>query len=342
MTRSATSCYAPPKPVFPIDLRLDGNEGAAPAPSFLRVIENAPELLRVYPKTASLEAALAEKLGVDPARVVVTAGADEALDRLCRAFLAPGREIVLPSPTFEMLPRYAALAGATCAPISWMQGALPVDAMIAAASPRTAMVAVVTPNNPTGAAAGVGDLRRLSEAVPKAILLVDLAYTEFAEEDLTRAALELPNAVVVRTFSKAWGLAGLRVGFAVAQPAVAETLRAAAGPYPVSGLSLALAEASLRTREPEVRSFVASVRNERRLLVRLLVALGGRPLPSQGNFVLCGFDDAGAVWNALARRGIAVRIFPDNPALENFLRITCPGDDDAFRRLSSTLVEVLS
>ena len=203
--------YAPPRPRGPIDLRLDGNEGAAPPAGLLDVLAAVgPELLRRYPSAAGLEAVLAERFARPPGGVLVTAGADDALYRACLAVLAPGREVVLPVPTFEMLPRYAQLAGGMLRAVPWPDGPYPTDAVLAAVTPRTAMVVVVSPNNPTGCVATGEDLRRLADRAPQAVLLVDLAYVEFAEEDLTAAALALPNAIATRTFSKAWGLAGLR------------------------------------------------------------------------------------------------------------------------------------
>lgn len=301
-----------------------------------------PEALRRYPDAGALEARLAEGLDVEAERVLVTAGGDEALDRLCRARLGADRELLTTTPSFEMLPRYARLAGADVVEVSWMRGAFPTEEVVARVSPDTALVAVVSPNNPTGAVARREDLRRLSEAVPDALVLADLAYTEFAQGDLTGPALELPNVVVVRSLSKAWGLAGLRVGYAVGPTQVIEEMRGAGGPYSVSGISVAMAAERIADGGADVEAYVDRVRRERTDLEMTLTELGACPLPSEANFVLVRFGDAEGAWRRLADRGIAVRYFGNRPELKGYLRITCPGEAGAYGRLVSALGEVLA
>ncbi len=329
--------YDPPRHPAPVDLRLDGNEGAAPSSAALEAIAAAgPELLRRYPSTQGLEARIAGRIGLDPGRVLVTAGADDALERAIRSVLGPGRELLLPVPTFEMIERYAGLTGCEVRPVRWLGGPFPIEEMLGAVSGRTATIAVVTPNSPTGLVVGEEDLRRLATAAPRALLLVDLAYVEFADSDPTAAVLELPNAVVARSMSKAWGLAGARVGWAAGPRELIDWLRAAGHPYAVSGPSLAAAEERLE-EEREVRAFVARVREQREPLCELLRELGADPLPSQANFALAGFEDASWVRDALAGLGIAVRAFPGRDDLRDRLRITVPGDPGGWERLEHGL-----
>ncbi|MCK9463475.1 MAG: aminotransferase class I/II-fold pyridoxal phosphate-dependent enzyme, partial [Proteobacteria bacterium] len=185
---SAAAAYAPRPPAGPATLALDANEGPAPPPSLLDALRAVgPEQLRRYPSARPLEGLLAERLGVPAERVVVTAGADDGLERAARVALCAGREAILPVPTFEMLERYVRASGADVVRIPWLEGALPTDEMARAVTPRTSFVAVVSPNNPTGLVASQGDLARLSDAAPAALLAVDLAYAEFADVDLTRA-----------------------------------------------------------------------------------------------------------------------------------------------------------
>ncbi len=298
-------------------------------------------MLRRYPDASKLEQKLADRLGCAPECVLVTAGADEAIDRVCRAWLGPDREMLLPVPSFEMIPRYAALAGATVRTVPWSEGALPVEAMCRQISALTAVIVVVSPNNPTGAVATAKDLERLSRAAPHAILLVDLVYTEFAEIDLTTAALALPNTVVCRSLSKAHGLASLRIGYALADPGLIGILRSAGGPYPVAGPSLALATEALADGEGVLRDYVARVRVERRRIRSCVEELGLRARPSQGNFVL--IEAASSTWirDGLASLGIGIRIFPEQAGLQNALRITCPGDEASMLRLEAGLATVL-
>jgi histidinol-phosphate aminotransferase len=240
-----------------------------------------------------------------------------------------------------MLERYAQLAGARILEVPWPEGPSPVDALLARVEADTGLIAIVSPNNPTGAIARLQDLARLEQGAGNALLLVDAAYGEFADEDLGPAAVAGGRALVVRTFSKAWGLAGLRVGHAVGPVDVIAALRAGGGPYPVSGPSLAIALAWLEAGEAVMRDLVARIRVEREALREGLARLGATALPSQANFVLARFQDADAVRGALAARGIAVRSFPGRPLLAGCLRITCPGEAAPFERLMAALEEIL-
>ena len=339
---SELTAYRVPRVDLPMDLWLDANEGGAPPAELLVALGGLnPEVVRRYPKSARLQGIIADRFGVAEERVLLTDGSNDALERACRAVLEPGRTALIPSPTFEMLPRYARLAGGEVRETSWEGEAFPTDDALAAAGPDVALVFVVSPNNPTGAVATADDLIRLSRGLPDALLVVDLAYTEFAEEDLTKVALELPNALAVRTFSKAWGLAGLRLGCAIGPPEVVRWLRIAGQNYPVSALTLAAAEMRLDGDASDVAAYVERVRSERVHLHALLGELGAASHPSQANFVLGRFGDAAAIQLGLARRGISVRAFPGRAGLEDALRITCPGEPEAFDRLCLALREVI-
>lgn len=325
-------------------LNLDCNEGALPSRTLLETLAGCdPELLRRYPDVSALETSLAERLGVAPESVIVTAGADEAIDRAFRAYLQPGRALLLPDPTFEMFDRFASLAGAEIVRVPWPREPFPRSGFLARLDARTAVIAVVSPNNPTGAVASAEDVRALAEAAPHALVLVDLAYVEYADDDLTAGVLDSPNLLILRTLSKAWGLAGCRIGYAVGQPQVVAAMRAAGGPYSVAAPSVSIALAQLASAEATVRDHVARVRWERTALTERLATLGLEPSPSQANFVLvdCG-DAAPFVAAALAALGVIVRDFPDRPGLTSALRITLPGDAVAFDRLTAALETTLS
>ncbi len=276
--------------------------------------------------------------------MIVTAGGDDALDRLMRAMLIEGREIVFPVPSFEMIERYARLAGGTIVEVAWPEGPYPREAVIAAITERTAIVCVVTPNNPTGAVARLDDVRAVAEAAPHAVVLLDQAYAELADEDLTRAALDLPNVVVVRSLSKAFGLAALRTGYALGPAEIIGWMRAAGGPYTVTGPSIHLAKARLALPQADVdAAYLARVRFEREALRALLGELGFAAVPSQANFVFArcpaGAPDPVTMRDALARRGIGIRAFPGKRHLGDAFRITCPGDEKDFERLGVALRE---
>ena len=314
-----------------IDLRLDGNQGRAPGAAFLARLGLDAELLRSYPLDRSLEAALAARHDVACERVFVGAGADDVLDRLCRAELEPGRMAIVPQPTFEMLPRYAELAGATLVAPQWHSGAWPREQVLAAIDATTALVAIVSPNNPTGLVATADDLRAVLAAAPQAVVLVDAAYAEFGGEDLTAIALQHPHAVVLRTFSKAFGLAGLRTGYALGSPEVVQWLGAVGSPFTAGTLARRAALLRLHDASGEVADYVRAVVQERAAFTTLAQQLGLDPLPSAGNFVWVRGLDPTWLRDALAGLGIAVRAFPDG------VRITMPGDADLFARLAAAV-----
>ena len=343
-TRVPDTPYRRPAPVAADSLRLDGNEGSLPDKELLRELAGQPvELLREYPDLVDLERRIAQRHGVSPDRVLVTDGADGAMDRLFRAFLEPGRELVVPVPTFEMIHRFAAVCGAEVVTVPWTDG-FPLDRIGERLGPRTAVVAVVSPNNPTGAVISSGELEGLASraAAAGALVLLDHVYAEYADDDLTREALEHENVVVLRTFSKAWGLAGCRVGYAVASPPVISILRNAGNPYPVSALSARVALKRLDEGGEAMRRHVAAVRRERSRL-RDWLRQRGVPVPrSQGNFLIADFGErAGFIRRALAALGVLVRAFPHRPEIATGLRISLPGDEEAFRRLLAALETVL-
>ena len=308
-------------------LRLDSNEGGAEV-----------ELLRRYPDVAPLEQTIAAMLGVGAERVIVTAGADEAIDRICRAYLEPGRTLLLPDPTFDMFDRFAALANGEVTRVPWTADAFPTAAFESQIDARTAVVAIVSPNNPTGRVATLADVRRVAAKATNALILLDLAYVEYADEDLTTGVLDLPNVVVVRTLSKAWGLAGCRIGYAVGEAAVIAVLRAAGAPYPVAGPSIALALSRLQSGVASLGPHVTRIREERAVLTAQLVARGVRVGASQANFVLADFGNrAPFVWAALRAQNVLVRDFPGRPSLVGQLRITLPGDARDFAQLGAAL-----
>jgi len=343
--------YRPPKPPARVDgaddaaatppmLRLDRNEGPRPDASLRTALAELDDAaFNRYPDAASVEARLALDHRLDRSAVLLTSGGNDAIDRCTRAMLGPGRDAVIAGPTFEMIERCARLTGGHVVNVPWLEPRFPLEAMLERVGARTRLVAVVTPNNPSGAIAPARVIDRLAEAAPHALILIDGAYAEFADDDPTPAALSHPNVVVVRTFSKAWGLAGLRVGCALGDPAVIGWLRTVGDPYPVSGPALAIVGRALESGRARMWRHVRRVRSERDRLAGLLRTLGAEPVPSQANFVLARFDDAAGVKQRLADAGVLVRAFPHRPGYRDALRITCPGDRAEFMRLSHALVD---
>ncbi|MBA2292746.1 MAG: aminotransferase class I/II-fold pyridoxal phosphate-dependent enzyme [Gemmatimonadales bacterium] len=331
----AAAAYAPRRPAGPIDLDLAGTEGPG-SPAIAMLPENAARRsISRYPDVAPLRNALAARHGVDPWQVLLTAGADEALERLFRAYLEPTREVILTDPTFEMLPRYAEASGATLVRVPWTSSQFPLDALLGAITPRTSVIAVVTPNNPTGAVATSADITAIHDAAPNAVVVVDLAYVEYADCDPTAALLALPRAVIVRTFSKAWGLAGARVGYAVGAAGVIAAAVTAGNPYPVSTPSLSLARNSLETGEEAMRDRTRQVRERRSGILASLAAARLPAIPTQANFACVSPADPRWLWDALAGFGIGTRLI--EAPTPSHVRITVPEDDPGCDRFADAL-----
>lgn len=329
---SGTAVAAPPSE----KLRLDHNERLFPAPELVRLLARVPaSALTRYPEAAGLEASLGEARDLDADRVLVTAGADDAIDRVCRRYLAGGRELITVAPTFEMIPMFAALAGGRVRSVPTLDDPAPLGPILDRLGERTGLVAVISPHNPTGTAVPVERILTIADSLPaNAALLADLAYVEFADCDPTRELLQRDNVLVVRTLSKAWGLAGLRTGFVLGPPAAIADLRAGGAPFPLAGPSLWLAEQALALGDRVTATYVAAVRRERERLVSALRASGAEPFESQANFVLASTDRAAALHRGFRRRGVAIRRFPNFPDL---VRITLPGDEATFRHLLHVL-----
>ncbi len=333
--------YSVGRPPFETDLVLDFNESLAPLPVTGGTID-VPNA-NLYPWTDRLEAQLAQRLGIGADRVIVTCGADDALDRAVRSVCCPGRRAVMVKPTYGMPWRYAIIAGAEIATVAWWRGPFPVDEVCDACGDDAALLVLVSPNNPTGAVITRAEFGAVAERLPRTLILHDQAYLEFSdpEYDLTAAALARPNVVLVRTFSKAWGGAGLRAGYAVGDARVIDWLRRIGQPFPVSRLTLQILEKTVTPEAEPSRERVNRIRAQRTWLIEVLAELGAEPLPSQGNFVAARFADALWVRNAMASLGIAIRGFPGRSELNNWLRTTLPGDDGAFERLEATFRTVL-
>jgi len=330
--------YVRPRIPAYVDLRLDANEGPEPSEAVMRALMAADgDVLRRYPDSAACEAEFAAWFGVDPAQLIVTAGADDAIDRLCRVAFADGGSMILPSPSFEMFERYAHLAGGEVVRVDWDGDTWPLDAVFSTVDDTTRVIVIVSPNNPTGATARFEDVERVATAHPECLVVLDHAYAEFADEDLTARALTFPNVVVLRTMSKAWSLAGLRVGFALGAPERIAPLRASGPPYAVSTFALAIARTALEEGIDAMRTTVTRTRAERNALEGRLDELGLSFTSSQANFVLARTEDSEQIARGLECMGIKVRTWPGHRSLGDRVRFGCPANTSEFERLRRSL-----
>ena len=333
--------YDPPKFKNEIDLYLSSNESCCPIDDLSAELADQADIVSRYPNHAPLQNAIGKFGGVDPERIVVTAGGDDAIDRVIQNSVTSSRKkIVCHQPSFEMIAIYANMYDASLETSMWLGGEFPIDEFLSRIDSETAIVIVVSPNNPTGGLIPTDQILRIADAA-KAVgarLLVDNAYIEFADDDPTGQLTSHDSISIVRTFSKAIGLAGMRVGYLIASDAnYATTIRDASGPYPVSCLSLETARRAIEDHVDQMASNVSQIKSIRGLLDDIIIRCGGKTIPSQGNFILAEFENAESVWEKLAQQGIAVRIFPNNELLKGQLRITCPTNNGDLVRLGRAL-----
>ncbi len=306
-------------------LKLDGNENPfGPSPKALAAVA-AERNYHIYPDPDQrrVREALAAHLGTDARRIVCGLGSDDLIDLVLRAVTTPGDAVIDCPPTFGMYPFCAAVAGARVVQVPRLESfALDVAKVEELAAGANAIF-IASPNNPTGNRLPHEDLERL--LATGLLVVVDEAYIEFAgtQHSVVPLVPEHDNLVVLRTFSKWAGLAGLRAGYGVMAPALASVLMTIKQPY---NLNVAAGVAMLAALEdaPLLDERACTIAGTRDRLAALLAGLGWiTPYPSEANFILCRLDgiDALEVKERLAARGIFVRSF-DTPALRNHLRIS--------------------
>jgi histidinol-phosphate aminotransferase len=306
-------------------LRLDFNEntvGCSPR-VLARLRQIGIEDLARYPEREPVEAIVASYLGVEPAELLLTNGVDEAIHLLSETYLEPADEVLLVVPTFSMYEIFAAATGARITKIpAGADFVFPFGEILQQITPATRMIAVANPNNPTGTAAAIEDLLRIAQAAPDAALLLDEAYFEFHGETLLKKWREYPNIFVARTFSKAYGLAGLRSGLLMGHEQPMSAVRRAASPYNVNCVALACLPVALED-EAYVRHYVSAVCAGRELLQQELKSLGIPFWPSRANFVLMLLGSLNSAFVARMReRGILVRDRSRDHGCEGCVRIT--------------------
>lgn len=319
-------------------LKLSSNENPfGPSPAAIEALRAAAGEMHRYPSTdhRALRAAIAAAHGLDPERIVCGVGSDEIIHLLCQAYAGPGDEVIHTEHGFAMYRISALAAGATPVRVAERGRVVDVEAILAAAGPRTRLVFVTNPANPAGTMIGSEAIARLAAGLPaQAILVLDGAYAEYAEgyDGGARLVEARDDVVMTRTFSKAYGLGGLRVGWGYGPRAVVDVLNRIRGPFNLSGPALAAAEAAVRDRAFVDRCIAENARL--RDWLRAALAAAGVPCDaSQANFLLARFADeaeAAACDRHLRAAGIIVRRvggygFPD------CLRITIGTEADCRR-----------
>lgn len=301
--------------------KLSSNENTyEPLPSVIDAISKAASTVNRYPDPFNTEmiAAIANSLKVNPENIAVGTGAVAVLGHVIEAMAGYGDEVIFPWRSFEAYPIAIQLSQVTAVPVPLMADeSHDLDAMINAITDKTKMILVCTPNNPTGNSIRTSDLESFMEKVPSNVLVViDEAYCDFVTDESKVRGMEFfnkfDNVALLRTFSKSHGLAGLRVGFAVAQPEIADYIRRTALPFGINNLAQVAVVASLTdeaTRELEQR--VSAIASERDRIVEQLRTAGWKIGDSDANFFWLRTTNPDALKTACEDIGIAVRPFPE-------------------------------
>ncbi len=331
-------------------VKLASNEnplGASPAA--VRAMKQAADQVQLYPDGSAFElrSKIAQKFGVDFEQTVVGSGSSELIELLCHTCLGPGTELVAARYSFTMYPLMCHLFGASFTEVDnkpdWSHD---LDAMLRAITPRTRLVFITNPTNPVGTMVQQQELDDFMARVPDHVLVAfDEAYIHFADPqpDTLRYVRRGQHAAILRTFSKAYGLAGVRAGFAVTTPEIAGLLHKVRSPFNMSSLAQTAALAALDDEE-HVCASVRLVRGEMRRYERVFRSWGIAFIPSQGNFVLVNVGDAERVFRECLSRGVILRPMTGY-GLHEFIRITIGSpeqNDRCLHALAAALGKSLS
>ncbi|MCL6480747.1 MAG: histidinol-phosphate transaminase [Firmicutes bacterium] len=333
------AAYQPPLGNRRGALRLDFNENTVGCSR--RALDALRRLTQeeaaVYPEYERIQQRLARGFGVPAGQLLLTAGTDDALRLAVDTVVEPGSLVVLVEPTFAMYRFYAERAGARLLVLRYgAQMQFPEPSVLRALAQRPRLFVLANPNNPTGTLVPLAVLRRILQAAPRTWVLVDEAYSEFSDVTVLPWVRRYPQLLVTRTFSKAFGLAGLRVGCLFAHRRAAPLFRRAQSPYPVATPALVAAEQALRDRR-FLREYLRAVRTGKQILVAGLERLRIPQFPSAANFVLVDFGRrAEAVLRALRRQGILLRDRRSDFGRVGYVRITV-GTPAQTRRLVRAL-----
>jgi histidinol-phosphate aminotransferase len=306
-------------------LRLDFNESTIGcSPRVLRKLASiTAEQLARYPERAPVEPIVADFLGISAESTLLTNGVDEAIHLLCSTYLDSGDEVLIVVPTFGMYEIFAQQSGAVITRVPCgAEFEFPSGALAAAVTPKTRLILFANPNNPTGGVASPTQVEQILKAAPDAGVLVDEAYFEFHGETSLPLIARYENLFVARTFSKAYGLAGARIGILCGHANQMRLVRKVCSPYNVNEMALACLPEALADGE-FVRQYVNEVREGRARLENELRRLGVPFWPSRANFVLMRIgDNSKAFVRAMKSRGILVRDRGSDPGCAGCVRIT--------------------
>jgi histidinol-phosphate aminotransferase len=336
--------YSPPTGGRAGKLRLDFNENTVGcSPRVLRALKKcvSRETLAVYPEYSEVREKLAAFFGVAPGELLFTNGTDEAIQVIINTYVDDNDGVLVLTPSYAMYRFYAEVAGAEVTDVPYRPAdlAFPLEELLAAIAPATRAVLIANPNNPTGTALDLAGVRQILEKAPNAAVLIDEAYFEFYGVTALPLMREYPNLFVSRTFSKVYGMAGLRLGCVFSQAENITWLHKAQSPYSVNALAVLCAAEAVEDRA-YIESYVKEALESRRLLCRALDRLKIPYFKSEANFVLARFGPRSIeIRDRLRERGVLVR--DRSYEIAGCIRITV-GKKAQLRKFLAALREVLA
>ena len=327
----------------PIDARLDKHRydfnenvlGASPkAIEALRNID--PIRISTYPEYENYYRRISSAFGLKPNEIMLSNGTDEGIKLILETYMDRGDEMILPMPSFAMFKFYAQRIGIVINEILYNEDlTFPTDRVLKAITPNTRLVVLVNPNNPTATEIPQNEVETIVQASQHALVLIDEAYYDFANDNSLNLLQKYDNIILLRTFSKSIGLAGLRIGMAISRPSTIQVLKKSSSPYNVSALACHMAAAALEDREYAL-SYISKVKASRTMVSKQLTDWGFKVYPSSANFLLIDFGYM-CQWivRSLRSQKILVRDRSFYPLLTNCVRITLGASEDSERLLSA-------
>jgi histidinol-phosphate aminotransferase len=327
-------------------LRLDFNENTfAPSP---RVIERLKQItaegLTIYPERQPVERIVARHLGLDSEQIILTNGVDEGIHLMACAFLDEGDEALICTPTFFMYDVSISMMTSKLKRVQTDDSLeFPFERFLEAITPKTKLIIVASPNNPTGATVSREHLLAIAKAAPQAVLMVDEAYFHFYGETTLGDIADVPNLIVARTFSKAYGLANLRIGMLAGDARLIGFLRKVSSPYNVNGVALAVLPEAVAD-DAYIQWYVEQVHAGRERIFAALKELGVRTWPSAANFVLMDIGPRHKqLCEVMRAKGVLLRDRSSDPGCDGYVRITVGVEEHVTRGIAAlreTLAEM--
>lgn len=317
--------YDPPTKNRKGKLRLDFNENTIGcSPKVIEALKNiSSEEISVYPEYSKFREKLASYLNLKSPEIILTNGTDEAIKVVMDTYLDKNDEIIIPTPTFAIFSMYASVIGTKIKTVLYNKDlSFPTEKVLECISSKTRIIVLVNPNNPTGTAIAENDILKIIEKARNSIILIDEAYYQYYGKTSKELIKKYDNVIITQTFSKAFGLAGLRLGYIISNKQIISNIKKVISPYSISSIALVAGSAALDDLD-FVKKYVAKVKEGKKYIENELNKLGIKTFPSEANFLIANFGDkCDTIYEKLKEEGILVRNRTKYPLLKNCLRIS--------------------